>query len=103
MALCPPIFVAAVSTALQGQLVISSSILTSGIASACALAASVVTVLLTKAVREKALLRKGAATRLVLNARENILSEVEEQLSRTKERREGKGGWWCCWWMKRKN
>lgn len=40
--------------------------------SACALAASVVTVLLTRAVFEKAELRNGAA-RLVLNALENIV------------------------------
>lgn len=45
--------------------------LTSGTLSACALAASVVTVLFTRAVLEKAELRNGA-TRLVLNARENI-------------------------------
>jgi hypothetical protein len=46
--------------------------LTSGTLSACALAASVVTVLFTRAVLEKAELRNGAA-RLVLNARENIV------------------------------
>jgi hypothetical protein len=54
--------------------------LTSGTASlsACALAASVVTVLFANAALEKALLRNGAA-RFVLNARENIAASFQEQ------------------------
>ncbi len=54
--------------------------------SACALAASVVTVLFTRADLEKAELRNGAA-RLVLTALENIFVVVER---RQKERREMK-------------
>jgi hypothetical protein len=56
--------------------------------SACALAASVVTVLFTRADLEKAELRNGVA-RLVLNALENMFVVVER---REKERRELKLG-----------
>jgi hypothetical protein len=41
--------------------------------SVCALAASVVTVLFARATLERALLRKGAADLLALNARENMV------------------------------
>jgi hypothetical protein len=59
---------------------------TSGTASlsACALAASVVTVLFTNADLENAELRSGAA-RLVRNARENIVVAVKECLVKREE------------------
>jgi hypothetical protein len=67
--------------------------LTSGTASlsACALAASVVTVLFTTAALDQAaLLRRAGAACLVLNARENIVMEREEGGWRRKRKRKRK-------------
>jgi hypothetical protein len=67
--------------------------LTSGTASlsACALAASVVTVLFTTAALDQAeLLRRAGAAHLALNARENIVMEREEGGWRRKRKRKRK-------------
>jgi hypothetical protein len=69
------------------------ALLTSGTASlsACALAASVVTVLFASAALENPLRRKGAV-RLVLKARENIVAMNKEEKSERKEKRVFVGG-----------
>jgi hypothetical protein len=68
------------------------ALLTSGTASlsACALAASVVTVLFANAALEKALQRRGAAW-LVLKARENIFAVIKRQKGQTKGEKSGVG------------
>jgi len=75
------------------QLIIRGKKHTSGTASlsACALAASVVTVLFTNADLENAELRSGAA-RLVRNARENIVVAVKECLVKRERKSRGAVG-----------